>query len=62
MARPKWVPRTEGQQRAIAALEQAKQHADEADERMWKAARAARALGVPATFIAKKTGKTRYLL
>lgn len=59
MPRPKWTPTTEDQRRAIAALQDAVKHRDQADELVWEAARTARGLGVPATFIGDVTNRGR---
>ncbi len=70
MPRPPFVPKTEEQRAAIAALDQALQHAeaererakgitDAASEKVWQAARAARAVGVSAKYIGEVTGRGR---
>ncbi len=58
MARPKFTPKTDGQRRAIAALKIEVKNRDEADTRVWEAARAARAEGVTARYIGEITGRT----
>ncbi|WP_160144383.1 MULTISPECIES: hypothetical protein [unclassified Parafrankia] len=45
--RPVWTPRDPEDEQTLAALAAAADAADAADEALWKAARAARARGVP---------------
>lgn len=70
MPRPPFVPKTEEQRAALAALDEALRHAeseqarareitDAASQRIWEAARAARAVGVSAKYIGEMTGRGR---
>ena len=59
VARPEWTPQTDAQQRAMADVERATKHADEADEKLWEKVRAAHKLGVKPAYLAKKTGRAR---
>ncbi len=69
MPRPPFVPKTEEQRAALAALDEALEHAeaekarakaitDAATEKVWEAARVARGAGVSARYLADVTGKT----
>lgn len=59
VARPKWTPETEAQRRAMADVERATKHADEADEKLWEKVRAAHKLGVKPAYLAERTGRAR---
>lgn len=59
VARPRWTPQTEAQRRAIAAVEKAAKQADEADEKLWEAVRAAHKLDVPPAHLAEKSKRAR---
>ncbi|MEU4776876.1 hypothetical protein [Micromonospora sp. NPDC023633] len=59
MARPRWTPQTDEQRRAITAVERAAKRADEADELLWEAVRAAHKVDVPPAHLAEKAGRAR---
>lgn len=62
VARPKWVPETDEQRAAIAKAEAAAKTADDAEGAMWGTVRDARALDIPASFLAKLVGRGRSTL
>jgi hypothetical protein len=62
VARPRWTPQTDDQRRAIAKAERAADRADNADADMWAAVTAARDLGVPPVYLAKKIRRGRATL
>lgn len=59
VARPRWSPQTEAQRRAITAVERAAKRADEADDVLWEAVRAAHRLDVPPAHLAERAKRAR---
>lgn len=66
VARPKWVPQTDGQRRAIATVgkavkrrESAETAARRAESEVWDAVTGAHGEGVPVADLAKMVGVTR---
>jgi len=62
MARPKWTPTTDEQRRAIAAARRAGKRADEAEDLLWAAVKAALDTGVPAAHLADAVNRGRATL
>jgi len=62
MGRPRWTPTTDDQRRAIAAARRAGKRADDAEDLLWQAVKAALDTGVPAAHMAEAVNRGRATL
>lgn len=62
MPRPPWRPTTAEEKAALAAIRRAAHAADAAEDVLWEAVKAARALNIPAELAAREAGRSKATL